>query len=325
MRLIFTINEPGSFFHLLDSISSWDLHTRGNIKKYYQRKFGLSKRDNEMLQRYVKIRKKHSWNKLDSDFYPSKDFKEVRTKLRKRLTKKDYNELDDVISYFYPNLHKIFVEWRKYLNIRRKSFGKEAQKHNVKELFSEIAHFYESNKSYLRVVYVHLVANPSKHSSGGGANIFPRKHITIEPRRLKENNEKDLLHDFSIIFHEILHLIEHGANKRKWNQFKKESKRKKLNIEILREAIADTLIPDGDLALKYGLINKITVLKFNRLRVISKYRKDNPSKYYRKSRQKLAAMIYPLTKKQLEEKKSLFEGDYVKNCISKYLEMRKKT
>lgn len=325
MNLKFTTNEPGTFFYFLDSISLWDLHTRRNIYNYYKKKFGIKKRDKEMLKRYIKIRRKHPWGKLDSDFYPSEDFKKVRAKLKDRLTKKEYIELEIIINHFYSNLHRIFIDWRKYLSIRKRSLKREAQKLNLKGLFSEVAHFYESNKNYPKVVDVHLVANPSKRFSGGGANIFPEKHITLEPRKLKENNQEDLLQDFSIISHEILHLIENTANKKKWNQFKKESKRIKLNTEILREAIADTLIPDGNLALRYGLINKITVFKFNKLKEISKYRKTNPSKYHKKSRQKLAAMIYPLTKQQLEKKKSLFEGDYIKDCMDKYLEMKRRT
>jgi len=324
MRLIFTINEPGTFFHFLDSISSWDLHTRSSVKKYYKKKFGLSKKDYEILDKYIQIRRKHSWEKLDSDFYPSRNFKDLKIKLKKRLSKKDYSSLERVMDYFYPNLHKVFNEWKGHLLVRKKGLENQAKRHNLKKLFSEIVGFYES-KNYPRKVFVHLVVSPSFHSSGGGANISPEEHITIEPRKLKENNQRDIIHDISIVAHEILHLIEHNANKRKWNQFKKISKKKKLNTEILRESIADTLVPDGDLALKYGLIDKITIFNFNKLRKISQYRKDNPSKYYRKSRQKLSAMIYPLTKKQLEEEKSLFEGNYIKNCISKYLEMRERT
>jgi len=321
MKLKFEVREPATFFHFLDSISSWSIHTTKSIRKYYEEKFGISKEDNVFIKKYIKIRKKYQWGALDSDFYLSKNFKEARNRLKKRLNKKEYEELIEIINHFYPYIHKIFLEWKKYLIQRKKQLKNEVKKHNLKELFEEIAHFYEK-KNYPKTVTVHLVVNPEKHRSGGGANIVPKKHITRAPQDLKSKHKRNLHCDISVIAHETLHLIEGKWRQKRWDDFKRFTRRNKIDVNILREAIADTLVPDGYLALKYGLIDKLHILNFNKIRKISK---KNKSEYYRKARCKLSAMIYPLTKKQFVQGKSMFEENYLKNCIHKYVEMRKKS
>lgn len=324
MKLKFTIHEPGSFFHFLDSISLWDIHTRKEIKMYYENLFSLTGKDEHLLKDYIKIRKKYPWKKLDSDFYPSRNMQQVLINLRKRLNKNEYDKLEEIINNFNPNIHKIFLQWKKALIKRKQSLEKEVKKHNLKELFSDIAKFYGS-KNYPTEVFVHLVINPSNHSRGGGANIEPRNQITLEPTNLKEIRQGAVLNDVSIIAHETLHIIEHKANRNKWGKFMSDIQKRKLNESILREAIADTLVPGGYLALKYKLIDEIKIVKFNRLRAISKYKESKPSRYYRRSRQKLSAMLYPLTENQMKMRMTLFEGDYIKKSIEKYILMRNKT
>jgi len=321
MKLKFEVREPATFFHFLDSISSWSIHTTKSIRKYYEEKFGISKEDNVFIKRYIKIRKKYQWGALDSDFYLSKNFKEARNRLKKRLKKKEYEELIEIIDHFYPDIHKIFLEWKKYLIQRKKQLENEVKKHDLKGLFKEVAHFYE-RKNHQKTVTVHLVVNPEKRRSGGGANIVPKEHITSAPQDLKSKHKRNLHCDISVIAHETLHLIEGKWRKKRWNDFKRFAGRNKIDVDILREAIADTLVPDGYLALKYELINDLHILNFNKIKKISK---KNKSEYYRKSRWKLSAMIYPLTKKQFEKDKSIFEGDYLKKCMHKYIEMRKKS
>jgi hypothetical protein len=314
MELKFTINEPGSFFHFLDSISQWSIHTRKEIRECYEKSYGLSMEDKTFLQQYIKIRKKYPWQLLDSDFYPSKDFKEVKSKIKKRLTREEYKILIRIIKNFYPNIHKIFLKWENHLINKKGSLELETKKHRLKKLFSEIAQFYESKK-YPKTIYIHLVINPSEYASGGGANIWPRKHITLEPRNLKEN--RGALEDISTIVHEALHLIEHEANKKKWDDFKEKVKKKGLDFEILREAIADTMAPEGYIALKYKLITKTNILEYEKLK--KKNRKTDPGEYYRRSRRKLSARLYQLTKKQAEEGKALFDGNYIEKCIKEFL------
>ncbi len=324
MKLNFKIREPATFFHFLDSLSSWSIHTGKSAQRYYKELFGISKKDMLLLEAYVSIREKYQWKELDSDFYLARNFEEVYFNIQKRVTSQEFSILLGVVEHFRPNIRKIFLDWKPYLLLRRKSLLKESKKHKLERLFSEVGFFYES-KNYLSSVTVHLVVNVSTYSSGGGANIMPREHVTLRPEHLKSKHSLHVLNGILVMIHEILHIIEHKINEGKWGKFKRLTEKSGLDFEILTEAIADTLVPDGYLALKYGIIENVGILSFNRLKTISKYRTVNKGRYYRKSRQKLSAILYPLTKKQFESKRTIFEGDYIKGCIEKYLKMKRET
>jgi hypothetical protein len=324
VKLKFAVNEPASFFHLLDSISLWDIHAMGAIRRYYENMFGLSDEDERLLRNYRKIRRKYPWKMLDSDFYPSKSIEQALKKCGKRLNETEHSKLKTIIDNFYPAFHKIFIGWKNALLKRKKSLEKEVRRHSLKGLFSEMAKFYES-KGRPKTVYVHLVVNPSKHSCGGGANIEPRNHVTLEPANLEGCREGAVLDDIAVIAHEVLHIIENKSNKTKWNEFMSFAKKMGLDESMLRESIADTLVPDGYLALKYKLIDETKIPKFNRLGAISAHEKSKPSRHYGMFRQKLSAALYPLTESQMKRGMSLFEGDYVERCVEKYLLMKSKT
>jgi len=319
LKLKFKVDEPASFFHILDSISQWDIYTRIRIREYYEVKAGISKEDKKFIKKYIKIRKKYPWKVLDSDFVPAKDFNEVKRNLKKRLTKKEFGEVNEIINHFYSPIHKIYLEWHKVLEKRKKQLEREVGKFNINTILGEIENFYESNYNHPNI-FIHLVINPSKHFSGGGANIRPPIHITIEPLDLYNDKIGIIRHSLPIILHESLHLIESQSPQKKWDEFKKKAESRKLNFSILREAIADTLVPDGFLADKHGLARKSILIYKN-----SRYPKKDASdlEHYRRMRWKLSAYLYPLTKKQIENKMSLFEGDYIDNCIKEFQKLQK--
>ncbi|MFA5838814.1 MAG: hypothetical protein WC849_02655 [Candidatus Paceibacterota bacterium] len=319
MKFIFKIQEPATFFYFLDSVSLWDIHTRKWIREYYENKFSITKQDKKFIKKYIKIRKKYPWGILDSDFILAKNFDEVNKNLNKRLTKNEYVCVMEIINYFYPNIHKIYIEWKNRLEKRKNNLEKLSKKIKTEKIFSEIIKFYKS-KHYPVVVYVHLLINPSESQSGGGANINPRKHITIETSKLDKETTENVKNSLSVIIHETLHLIESGIEKKEWKNFEKRVKKQKLNFNILTEAIADTLVPHGYLAQKYKL-NKKTVFQYKELKIPNK---KNKSEYYQKTRQKLSALIYPLTEKQMRGGKSVFDDDYIEKCIFEFKKMLKK-
>lgn len=314
MKLKFTINETATFFHFLDSISAWDIHTRSSVKKYYEERLGLSEEAQSFLKKYCKIRKKYPWKKLDSDFYTSGNFDEAFLKLKKRLNKSEFVQLKVIIEYFRTDLRRIFAEWKKFLIQRKKLLEREIKKHNLDLIFLDIANFYDS-KNYPKTIYVHLLVNPSDHSCGGGANILPKENITLEPRSLKSTKRIYLNQDISVIAHEILHLIESHSNKTKWNQFERLMKKEKIAKGILTEAIADTMFPAGYLASKYKLVPRPECAGFSRLKIP---KRENAREYYRKARKKLSAKIYLKTKKQIESGKNIFENGYLTTCTLEY-------
>jgi len=320
MKIIFTVQEPPTFFHILDSLSQWDFHTRKPIQKYYKKRFGLSSEDKQFIEKYTKIRKEHGWGDLDSNFYPCKNFKQVETKLKEKLNKRELGTIKKVINHFYNNLHILYLESKIYLEKRKIILEKEAKKYHLNAIIKEIAKFYKS-VNYPKKVYVHLVASPNKWKSGGGANIFPKKHITLEPQNIKKSHSQDIQLDLCVVIHEILHILEDNVSGDKWKKVKERLEKNKLDFWIFREAIADTLVPEGVLAIKYGLLNKEHIPRYKNKKIPSG--NSDKYQYFRNSRFKLSALIYNLTKDKIRDKKSIFEGDYLKKCVNEYVKMIK--
>ncbi len=320
MEIIFTVREPPTFFHILDSLSQWDFHTRKSIRKYYEKRFRLSSKDNELLEEYTKIRKKNGWGDLDSYFYPFKNFKQVEAKLKKKLNKREFSIIKKIINHFYNNLHILYLESKLFLEKRKIILEKEAKKHQLNLMIKEIAKFYES-VAYPKKVYVHLVSGLNEWKSGGGANIFPKKHVVLEPQNINKFDLQDIKLDLCVVVHEILHLLEDNTSRNKWKKVKEKINKMGLDFWTFREAIADTLVPEGIFAIKYGLLNREKIPNYRNRKI--PLRNFNEYKYSRNSRFKLSALIYTFTKYQIGDKKSVFEGDYLEKCVNEYIQMVK--
>ncbi len=317
MKIIIQVQEPASFFHIVDSLSNWSIHTRKEIRNYYKQRFKLTQKDKDLLKKYSLLRKKYSWKQLDSDFIPAKDFKEVNIRLKKRLNQKEFKLMQEVIANFYENTHKIFLEYQDLLKKRKKSI-QELMTPKLLNIFNEICEFYSVKKCPSKI-YIHLLINPVQKHSGGGANVFPAEHITLEPSYLDSQKKQHTKHNLAVIVHEIIHLIEKRVSRRQWNEFEKRVKKEKINFPILREAIADSIAPKGYLTKKYK-ISPITVKKYKR-KDLKKIK--NKKEFYLSFREKLAGNIYSLTKKQIKKNKNIFQGNYIESCINKYLKLKK--
>ena len=323
MRINFYVREPGNFLHILDSISEWDIHTRRNIKRYYEKKFGVSKEDKKFIKMFIKIRKKYSWAKLDCDFYLSENLKEALKKCKKRLNNAEFSEFKAIINHFYKKNHALFLDFVKDLIRRKKLLEIEVKKHNIQRMLKDIANFYNINR-LPKQINIHMIVNASGSQSGGGANIEEHlnENISLEPRMLNKNLKKDLFRDIGIIVHESLHLIEHLEKKNNIKEILKKEGLIKDDSDILREAIADTLVPFGYFAVKYGLVKSPWVIKSKNLKITPKNKSE---RYYcRDFRAKLAACLYPLTVKQIEEGKSLWQGNYLKEAIKMFKQMKRR-
>ncbi len=318
MYIKFQIKEPGNLFHVLDSLSQWDIiHTRKSLAKYYKERFSLNKKDKKLIKLYIKIRRKYYWGKLDSDFYLSENFNELEKRLKRRLNEKEFKEIKVILDNFHTKICFIFQEWKPLLEKRKDNLNETIKRYPIKNIFQDIANFYNI-KNIPRKVTVHLLLNPSEKTSGGGANIWPKEHITLEPKDLKHGNKNLAKEDISIIIHEILHLIENNMSKKNKRFLNRIFNKERINRYIFREAIADALVPDGHIALKYGLIKHSSILK---LKDIKLPRKDNKKEYLRKARNKLSALFYPIVIKQIESKKTIFKKEFLKRYIETYKEL----
>jgi hypothetical protein len=323
MRIRLFVREPASFLHILDSISNWDIHTQGNIKRYYEKKFGISKEDKKFIEKFIKIRKKYFWTKLDCDFYLSENLKAALKNCRKRMNKAEFSELKEIINYFYKKIHALFLDFEKDLIKRKKLLEIELKKHNIRKMLKDIAKFYNVHK-LPKQTNIHMIVNTSEGQSGGGANIEKHlnQNISLEPRMLNKRSKENLFRDIGIIVHESLHLIGHLGKK---NNVKKILKKDGLiedDSDIVREAIADTLVPSGYFAVKYKLAKSPLVIIFKNFKITPKNKSERH--YYRDFRAKLAACLYPLTVKQINEGKNIFEGGYIKEAIKLFKQLKRR-
>lgn len=320
MRIKFNIAELSNIFFIMDSVSDWSIHSRPKIKKLYECQFGLGPKGKEILKEYVKLRKKYGWSKLDSIFYLAGSLKEAFKTARKEMTPQEFIVLKRTIDHFYKTAKIMYEDHKRKLWLRKKSLEKEIQKKEISKILDEISKFYESEKR-LKKVTCHLNINTSDGNHGGGANIEPKEHITLEPYMLGMEKADFLLTDIRIMIHEILHLIE-------GRETIKEIKRKmphqdKIDTDIIREAIADSLMPVGVLAVKYKLTDKSKILQHKKIGLVSK--KKDKRKYDKTMRQRLSVEIYRLTENQIKKGKTFFDGEYLNKVIKKFHELKKES
>lgn len=318
MECVILIKEPASFFYLLESISNWDIHTRENTREYLEGRFKFNNKDRVLISRYVKIRKKYPWKQLDTDFIPSQDFKEVKRKLKRRLNEKEFVVMEEIIDNFSGRFCLVFNELRPFLIKRKEKIESLFKEYILEEISRKIGLFY-GVKNFPKKIYISLLANPCERG-GGGANVLPAENIEIEPRNLKKDSSSEAKHDLAVIIHELIHLIEKRIDQKKWRDFEKRTKEQGLNFTILREAIASTLAPEGYITKKFG-IKKKSVLIYKKILLINPFTKRERLNYLLK---KLSARIYPLTKRQFEKNKNIFEGDYLENCFKRYKKLQNK-
>jgi hypothetical protein len=325
MDVKFQVSKPANLFHVVDNTSLWDeAHCRANIRKWYEELFGLSAEDEMLLEKYATIRKKYGWKKLDSDFIPSRNYRQALSKARKRLKPSDFNALYEVIKHFSDNAGEMYSDTRPKLIRRKSNLEIEVQNHELNKLFEDVASFY-GVKYYPKQFTAHLLLNASDGSVGGGANVEPRVHVTVEPLYLGEEKTEYLLTDIGSLSHEALHLIEDCTDIYDLEKYVGLTRRKGIRgfeEEILREAIAETLVPWGFLSVKYGLMNEPKILRCMDIPIKPPIDKKDYRQYRIDFRHKLAAHLYELTLKTLEKENSIFDGNYLETAIDILIALR---
>lgn len=296
MKFIIKIQEPASFFYLLESLSNWNSHTRKDNRIFLKNKFKFNIRDKILLKKYSRLRRKYPWKQIDSDFILCEDFKQVEKRLKRRLNEKEFILMKKIIKTFNERFNSIYKNYKQQMIKRKKLLEELIKTYKLEAIIKEIEKFYEVENN-LKKIDIYLLANPSGRG-GGGANVFPANCIQLEPKKLNKNNKENAKRDLAIIIHEITHLIEKRTSQKKWREFEENVKSNNLNFTILREAIVSSMAPEGYMTKKYSITKSFQNSK-SEIRKISK-------------------KIYPLTEKQFESKRTFFQGDYLKKCIEVY-------
>lgn len=266
---------------------------------------------------------------MDSDFTPATNYKAAMSSAKKRLSNPDYLVLSGVFEHFKENANILYIDAKPKLIRRKKNLEEQSKKIDFDGLIKDIGNFYESNWQPEGAI-IHLLVNTCDGNAGGGAHVKPKGHMcysTLEPLYLGKENVAYSAYDLDVACHELIHPIEEHANQDKINSVQEVLYKKEVNerhTRILAEAIADTLFPNGILSVKYGLkeAREVQGIKNSNKRISMVPEKENVLRYIVEFRNRLSAEIYSLTTEQLENHKSIFEGDYLAQAVDKLIELK---
>lgn len=328
MDIKFSISKPGNIFHVIDSISGWSPHTRDHIKKWYESLFGLSVLDDPFIDKYKQIRIRTDWEKFDSAFILSKNLKQAFARAQKLLKPHELKGLEDVFEHFSENATIMYEDSRPKLVQRKKYLEEEIHKYDLQGMCAEAQKFFDTRKVPEKV-HVHLLLNTCNNYCCGGANTDSDTEITLEPVYLGKSEKGYFARDLGVIAHEAIHSIQNAANPEKMEQYLKLVKSIGINNieqDIIREAIMDTLVPHGVLAVMYGLESKAAaegIIPIDKATKITP-REENERDYIQEFRKKLAAHLYEATQKAIESGSSIFENNYLENAVDTLISLRPK-
>jgi hypothetical protein len=329
MKDKFVVTWPANIFQIVDSISEWEnksgceggVHSLQGMRKLYDARFGINECDSIYLNQYAPIRSRTGWGPLDSAFVPAKSVSEALKNAKKVVTTFEFGILKKVYQYFEENVKMMYDDFRPYLTRRGREIKGMHGEFDFDGLFSEIARFYESGGRQ-DAVNAHLVINTCDGASGGLFCVHPPTDFILEPVQLGKSDDTYTLADLRIYAHEKSHPIE-NSEKGKWDKFYEIWRDKGLRpfeIDMLRESILGTMVPDGILARKYGLIRRSTVPDDADIDIVSK--DQCKTCHYKTFRDKLAAQLYGITTRHLRRGKSVFDGNYMANAADTLIKLR---
>jgi hypothetical protein len=195
----FKVNKNLSFLRLIDSLSSWDKHTRKLLREWYIKKYGLDEEGKRLLEIYAAIRKKYGWKKLDGAFVENKSFKI----LEKTLTKKELTDIKLVFFHFHKNFAEIWGEFGPYLQKRKSALERISKKIGFEDVVAELKDRL-CTMNFPKHILIHVILNCVENRCGGSANLD--EHIFLEPLNVKKSSKELLLRDLSVCLHEIAHI-----------------------------------------------------------------------------------------------------------------------
>ncbi|MBN2566803.1 hypothetical protein JXB02_01800 [Candidatus Woesearchaeota archaeon] len=325
MELVFHVQEPANVFSIIDDLSDWDMHTVRSIKRLYEAQFGASEEDSAFLAHYQALRKRSGWSSLDSAFIPARTIGEALEKAKGLLFPIEHQILEKVIGRFRDDAAMLYYGHRSRLELRKASLEREVKSHDLPGLIERLAKFYET-RSYPTRFHVHLLVNTCDGSGGGGANVGTQEDTTLLPHCPGKDVAAYIDSDLAVSAHEIGHLIESRAPMEKLDASAAYLDSVGIGAdgrEIFREAIMDSLLPHGVLALDYGLSAPEDVASRleNAGKTIIPHRTDR-RRYYSALRERLGAAFYPLSKETIGKGETLFQNSYIRRAAEIFLATR---
>jgi hypothetical protein len=183
-----------NLFNVLDNLSQWGPRTHEKYVIYWEKRFGLTEKDKEFLNKYRQIRKKYvgriSEDKdrqeqiesrspvplppLDSDlnkkfillFTGAENLKSLKERMELLLSNEDENILLSVIYHFQSKFNSIWKECN-YLKEKAEKLSGLMSSEKVKEILNDTVHFFGLESYLLPDFELHLLWSPEDARSYG--------------------------------------------------------------------------------------------------------------------------------------------------------------
>jgi hypothetical protein len=285
---------------------------------YYEHwlaKYGLTMRQESLLEKYRGIRKKYPWGQMEPIFMYADTLEDAWERASSRLIPDEVKCLKGIFAAFKENFDR---EWQdhEYLHRKKEAYETMIGQYNIDSAFREVQHFYDV-ADFDQEIDVHLLYNPSKGSGGGSA------HAGIQSEERQDEREESIITGISGLLHEAFHLFEPRRRIEKASV--------KFNLgndewEIVAEAAMDSLVPYGIITKKFlhknrkrDAIRQIDDLQ-RRLRMVEE-------EIVKKRilitliRTKLCLALLPVTQAYLEQGKTVWDN-YWRKASEQYFQIK---
>jgi hypothetical protein len=268
MKLKFQTSKIANFFFYVSNLSEWHYSCRKEYNKIYTKITSkLNKEEKDKLKTFKEILQKYDFyfdkkgkpKYLGQYFLSSKSKKEAFDKLKKAITKKEFEEIKEVFIVFGKKFEKL---WKYYQVNNKKSldnFKKRLERKNYKYLLKDTERIFlgEELNEEINIVIIYSPLN-SKDTAAGGANAG-KNNITIELPKLR-NGTWQQIYSIMLLFHEVAHIMFEKRNGRKL--IEKEMIKNKLpkkikgmpmqTVSFINEIMTSAFLPKGYLGQKYS-------------------------------------------------------------------------
>lgn len=281
--------------------------------EYWVTKYGLTRRQDSLLEKYREIRKRYPWGQMEPILMYADTLEDAWRMAGAEMTPDEVDLLKQVFGAFKDDFDR---EWQghDYLHRRKKAYEEIIKQYDLDSAFEEVQRFYGVGRFDERID-VHLLYNPSRNYGGGSAHAG----IQIEATQ-------GTIRSIDGLLHEAFHLFE---PRKQIEETLMKCGIEHEEAEIVREAAMDSLLPDGVITEKYLAGDEKTSLREKIGEIQHRHRrlrtaKDEVEKrhiLFNLMRAKLAVALLPLTRTYLEREKTVWDN-YWSEALEPYYEVK---
>ncbi len=313
MKIRFSVNWPSNALHIMDCISGF--RPEPGILTDYDDMYHLTRADERKGRQFLDARRRHVVA-LDTAFNCNKYDNALR--IAATLPGNEADLFLGAMQHFRDNSYEYYRSQREMLRRRARALSRSKKLLDLEKMARKGFEFF--NSSCPEEAVVHLLINTSGGEYSGRANIHPQNtignakelHVTLMPNHLETSGKDVISCDLDVDCHEFLHSARRLVHPVQETRFKELTGR---DDGIIEESVIDTLCPGAALSLKYGLCKSLSRDFTREWKIPAVTDMD----YEAIVRAALAYKLYPMTRKWLQQGKTVFQDDYL-NTARKMLD-----